>query len=105
MNMNAIVMTTNVWRRARSAISPVGIAINPATMPATGTSANTGQPAATPRWMASRESAHAPQATHTAGPGPMYPDEPENMFQADAATMKISVNTAIEVVVGFENTS
>ena len=27
------------------------------------------------------------------------------MFQADAATMKISVNTAIEVVVGFENTS
>ena len=27
------------------------------------------------------------------------------MFQDDAATMKISVNTAIEVVVGFENTS
>ena len=71
MNMNAIVMTTNVWRRARSAISPVGIAINPATMPATGTSANTGQPAATPRWLASRESAYAPQPKYTAWPSAM----------------------------------
>ncbi len=57
MNMNAIVITTNVWRRARSAISPVGIATRPAMMPATGTSANTPHPAAKPRWLASSVSA------------------------------------------------
>ena len=64
--MNAIVITTNVWRRARSAISPVGIAIRPATMPATGTSANTPHPAATPRWLASSDSVYAPQPKYTA---------------------------------------
>ena len=60
MNMNAIVITTNVWRRARSAINPVGIATSPATMPATGTSAKMPHPAANPRWLASSVSAYAP---------------------------------------------
>ena len=55
--MNAIVITTNVWRRARRAISPVGIATSPATIPATGTSAKMLQSALKPRWFASSTSA------------------------------------------------
>ncbi len=54
MKKIAIVTTTNVCRRVRSAISPTGIAISPATAPATGSRANTAQPPATCQsWAAS----------------------------------------------------
>ena len=54
MKKIAIVTTTNVWRRVRSAIRPTGIAIRPATTPPNGSSANTAQPPATCQsWAAS----------------------------------------------------
>ena len=42
---------------------------------------------------------------YTACPSAMYPELPENIFQALADTMKIRVNTAIEVSVGLLNSS
>ena len=44
MKKYAIVMTTNVCRRTRSAISPSGTASTPASTPASGSSANTVSP-------------------------------------------------------------
>ena len=47
MKKMAIVTTTKVCRRVRSATRPTGIAISPATRPPKSTSANTGHPPAT----------------------------------------------------------
>ena len=47
MKKIAIVTTTNVWRRVRSATKPTGMAARPATSPPKGSSANTAQPPGT----------------------------------------------------------
>jgi hypothetical protein len=44
MKKIAMVTTTNVWRRVRSATIPIGIAASPATRPPTGSSAKTSHP-------------------------------------------------------------
>ena len=106
MKKIAIVITTNVWRRVRSAISPIGIAISPATSPATGTSANTAQPAANVQVPGEqRERVGAACRRTRRGRARCSPRSPRTCSTRDAETMKISVNTAIEVVVGLVKTS
>ena len=57
MKKIAIVTTTNVWRRVRSATSPTGIATSAATRPPKGSSANTAQPPLTCQSWAARATA------------------------------------------------
>ena len=47
MKKMAMVTTTNVWRRVRSATSPTGMAISPATRPPNGSSPKTAHPPVT----------------------------------------------------------